>query len=79
MTVAPGTPDGGMVRTQQKAGKQPGSLEWSAETVTPQGMRVTVTAFNSQYPNQAAVRPEPALTLAQLSAIATSDKWHNFM
>ncbi|WP_406303636.1 hypothetical protein OHA61_16475 [Streptomyces sp. NBC_00885] len=77
-TVAPGTPDGGKVRTQQKAGKQPGSLEWSAETVTPQGLRVTVTAFNSQYPNQAAVRPEPPLTLAQLSAMATSDKWHNF-
>ncbi|MCX4583760.1 hypothetical protein [Streptomyces sp. NBC_01481] len=77
-TVASGTPDGGKVRTQQRAGKQPGSLEWSAESVTPQGLRVTVTAFNSQYPNQAAVRPEPPLTLAQLSAMATSDKWHNF-
>lgn len=77
-TVAPGTPDGGKVRTRQKAGKQPGSLEWSAETVTPEGLRVTVTAFNSQYPNQAAVRPEPPLTLAQLSAMATSGKWHNF-
>ena len=74
-TVAPGTPDGGKVRTQQKAGKQPGSLEWSAETVTPQGLRVTVTAFNSQYPNQAAVRPEPPLTLAQLSAIGCVRRW----
>lgn len=42
------------------------------------GSLVTVTAFDSQYPNQAAVRPEPPLTLAQLSAISTSGKWHNF-
>ncbi|MFI1015923.1 hypothetical protein [Streptomyces sp. NPDC020965] len=78
VTVEKATPDGGKVTTEQKAGQREGVKEWSASTVTPDGLRVTATSFNAEYPHSAAVRENPALTLEQLSGIVTSPRWHRF-
>nr|WP_228924442.1 hypothetical protein [Streptomyces sp. DH7] len=41
----------------------------------PDGMRVVVSAFNSGAQSTPATRPEPALTMDQLVALATSPRW----
>lgn len=41
----------------------------------PDGMRVVVSAFNSGEQSTPATRPEPALTMDQLLALATSPQW----
>jgi hypothetical protein len=46
------------------------------DLLTPGGGRVVVTAWNAENPSRGPVtRPEPALGLAQLRQIATSDRW----
>lgn len=77
--VEPG-PDGIKVKTQQRAGEKGGSgvVWWTADTIRPGGLRVVVSAFNSGAQHAAATRSEPALTMEQLKAIATSQKWTAF-
>ncbi|MEU6845664.1 hypothetical protein ABZ930_27705 [Streptomyces sp. NPDC046716] len=71
-------PDGTKVTTRQGDGDDKGGagiVEWTADTIRPDGMRVVVSAFNSSAQNKDATRPEPALTMAELKDIALSGKW----
>ncbi|MEU0098964.1 hypothetical protein [Streptomyces sp. NPDC006267] len=70
-------PDGTLLATSKTPGEKGGAgvLWWSADTMRPDGMRVVVSAFNSGAQSTPATRPEPALTMDQLTALATSPEW----
>ncbi|MFE2292032.1 hypothetical protein [Streptomyces sp. NPDC059452] len=70
-------PDGTLLATSQQPGEKGGAgvVWWTADTMRPDGMRVVVSAFNSGAQSTPATRPEPALTLEQLTAVATSPEW----
>ncbi|MGW8356027.1 hypothetical protein [Streptomyces wedmorensis] len=70
-------PDGTTVKSTQQPGEKGGAgvVWWSVDTLTPDGFRVAVSAFNSGAQHEAATRAEPALTMAQLKALALSPKW----
>ncbi|MGW5777384.1 hypothetical protein [Streptomyces sp. NPDC003863] len=70
-------PDGTKVKSTQRAGEKGGAgvVWWNVDTLSPQGFRVVVSAFNSGAQYSAATRAEPALTMEQLKAIALSPKW----
>ncbi|MFF7775993.1 hypothetical protein ACFZCG_16375 [Streptomyces tanashiensis] len=70
-------PDGTKVRSTQQPGEKGGAgvVWWSVDTLTPEGFRVAVSAFNSGAQHEAATRAEPALTMEQLKALALSPKW----
>ncbi|MGW1119626.1 hypothetical protein ACWD5B_21360 [Streptomyces tanashiensis] len=70
-------PDGTKVRSTQQPGEKGGAgvVWWSVDTLTPEGFRVGVSAFNSGAQHEAATRAEPALTMEQLKALALSPKW----
>ncbi|MER8233379.1 hypothetical protein [Streptomyces sp. NPDC094049] len=70
-------PDGRKVRAAKRAGEKGGAgvVWWSVDTITPDGFRVVVSAFNSGAQHEAATRAEPALTIEQLKAVALSSKW----
>lgn len=70
-------PDGTLLATSKEPGEKGGAgvVQWSADTMRPDGMRVVVSAFNSGAQSTPATRPEPALTMDQLVALATSPQW----
>ncbi|WP_329280164.1 hypothetical protein [Streptomyces sp. NBC_00691] len=70
-------PDGRRVKLTQQPGEKGGEgvVWWTADTMTPEGFRVVVSAFNAGTQHEAATRAEPALTMEQLKAIALSPKW----
>ncbi|WP_369144965.1 hypothetical protein [Streptomyces sp. R44] len=70
-------PDGTKVRATQQPGEKGGAgvVWWSVDTLSPQGFRVGVSAFNAGAQHEAATRAEPALTMEQLKALALSPKW----
>ncbi|MEU2232427.1 hypothetical protein [Streptomyces vietnamensis] len=70
-------PDGTKVKSTQQPGEKGGEgvVWWSVDTLTPEGFRVGVSAFNSDAQYKAATRNEPALTMEQLKALALSPKW----
>ncbi|MFE6852480.1 hypothetical protein ACFVDH_17015 [Streptomyces sp. NPDC057674] len=70
-------PDGRRVKLTQQPGEKGGEgvVWWTADTMTPEGFRVVVSAFNAGTQHEAATRAEPALTMQQLKAIALSAKW----
>ncbi|MYW70322.1 hypothetical protein GTY65_40680 [Streptomyces sp. SID8379] len=71
-------PDGTKVATRKGDGDDKGGagiVMWTADTLRPDGLRVVVSAFNSGAQNKDATRPEPALTMAELKAVALSGKW----
>ncbi|MFB6840847.1 hypothetical protein [Streptomyces sp. NPDC056361] len=70
-------PDGRKVKVTQQPGEKGGAgvVWWTADTITPAGFRVVVSTFNTGAQHEAATRAEPALTLAQLKAIALDPKW----
>ncbi|GAB2951360.1 hypothetical protein [Streptomyces heilongjiangensis] len=70
-------PDGKKVVTRQGPGEKGGEgvVMWTVEVLRPDGIRVAVSAFNSGAQHSAATRGTPALTMAQLKDIATSDEW----
>ncbi|AJF65856.1 hypothetical protein [Streptomyces vietnamensis] len=70
-------PDGTKVKSTQQPGEKGGEgvVWWSVDTLTPEGFRVAVSAFNSDAQYKAATRNEPALTMEQLKALALSPKW----
>ncbi|MBD0707659.1 MULTISPECIES: hypothetical protein [unclassified Streptomyces] len=69
--------DGRKVRATRQPGEKGGAgvVWWNVDTITPDGFRVVVSAFNSGAQYQAATRAEPALTMDQLKAIALDPKW----
>ncbi|MFF9068439.1 hypothetical protein ACF09E_24130 [Streptomyces sp. NPDC014891] len=70
-------PDGRRVKLTQQPGEKGGEgvVWWTADTMTPEGFRVVVSAFNAGTQHEAATRPEPALTMDQLRSIALSLRW----
>ncbi|MEU9929844.1 hypothetical protein [Streptomyces anulatus] len=70
-------PDGTLLATSKEPGEKGGAgvVQWSADTMRPDGMRVVVSAFNSGAQSTPATRPEPALTMDRLVALATSPEW----
>ncbi|GHE33502.1 hypothetical protein [Streptomyces capitiformicae] len=70
-------PDGTKVATQQGPGEKGGAgvVMWVVDTLRTDGRRVVISAFNSGAQHTAATRDTPALTMAQLKEIATSEKW----
>ncbi|MFE4056021.1 hypothetical protein ACFXP3_06905 [Streptomyces sp. NPDC059096] len=70
-------PDGTQVKVTKQPGEKGGAgvVQWTVDTLRPDGLRVVVSAFNSATQGSAATRPAPALTVEQLTALATSDKW----
>lgn len=70
-------PDGGFLKLTQRPGEKGGAgvVWWSADTMDKDGFRVVVSAFNSGAQNTKATRAEPALTMAQLKAIALDARW----
>ncbi|GAA3065659.1 hypothetical protein GCM10017562_34480 [Streptomyces roseofulvus] len=70
-------PDGRRVKLIQQPGEKGGAgvVWWTADTLTKDGFRVVVGAFNTGAQHEAATRAEPALTLEQLKAIALDPKW----
>ncbi|MCZ0980093.1 hypothetical protein O1L60_17005 [Streptomyces diastatochromogenes] len=71
-------PDGTKVKATRQPGEKGGEgvVWWNVDTLTPEGFRVIVSAFNSDAQYKAATRDEPALTMEQLKTIALSPKWH---
>ncbi|MFC9796691.1 hypothetical protein ACFVJI_29135 [Streptomyces sp. NPDC127584] len=70
-------PDGRRVKLTQQPGEKGGAgvVWWTADTMTPEGFRVVVSAFNAGTQHEAATRAEPALTMDQLKSIALSLRW----
>ncbi|MCL7380923.1 hypothetical protein [Streptomyces sp. 35G-GA-8] len=70
-------PDGTLLKTSKTAGEKGvgGIKMWTADTIRPDGLRVVVSAFNAADQKSPATRENPALTMKQLTAIATSEKW----
>lgn len=69
-------PDG----TQVKASKEPSekggkAVAWQVDTLTPSGRRIVVREVNSYSEAGPVTRPEPALSLEQLTKIARSPMW----
>ncbi|MGW7432868.1 hypothetical protein ACWGIN_25405 [Streptomyces sp. NPDC054861] len=72
-------PDGRRVKLTQQPGEKGGAgvVWWTADTITQDGFRVVVSAFNTGAQHEAATRAEPALTMDQLKTIALSPKWEH--
>ncbi|WP_411083888.1 hypothetical protein [Streptomyces sp. cmx-18-6] len=70
-------PDGTLLATSKGPGEKGGAgvVVWTADTMRPDGLRVVVSAFNSGEQSTPATRPEPAITLEQLTTLATSPEW----
>ncbi|MGW6612368.1 hypothetical protein ACWGA0_02725 [Streptomyces erythrochromogenes] len=69
--------DGTKVRiTQGPAEKGKGVVQWTVDTLRGNGLRVTVSGFNTANQSGAATRPAPAVTLEQLKAIALAPGWN---
>ncbi|MER5429815.1 hypothetical protein [Streptomyces sp. NPDC002588] len=70
-------PDGTRVALREAAGEKGGAgvVEWTADTLRKEGLRVVVSAFNTDDQNKDATRETPALTLGQLRTIALSPEW----
>ncbi|MFF6785624.1 hypothetical protein [Streptomyces sp. NPDC012510] len=71
-------PDGTKVASRQEPGEKGGEgvVKWTVDTLRPDGLRVVISAFNSGAQHTAATRDTPALTMAQLKEIATSERWN---
>ncbi|MET7475168.1 hypothetical protein ABZT17_12510 [Streptomyces sp. NPDC005648] len=70
-------PDGTQVAVHQGPGEKGGAgvVMWTVDTMRRDGKRVVISAFNSGAQNTAATRTTPALTIAELRAIALSPRW----
>ncbi|MEU2181419.1 hypothetical protein [Streptomyces thermolilacinus] len=70
-------PDGTKVVVRQQPGEKGGEgvVMWTVDTIRPGGYRVVVSAFNTGAQHAPATRAEPAFSMDELKAIATSEKW----
>ncbi|MCX5398722.1 hypothetical protein [Streptomyces sp. NBC_00102] len=70
-------PDGTLLAVTQAPGEKGGDgiVQWTADSMRPDGMRVVVMAFNGPRQDGAATRSEPALSIDELKALVTSPKW----
>ncbi|MFF7359853.1 hypothetical protein [Streptomyces sp. NPDC008125] len=70
-------PGGALLTVRQAPGEKGGQgiVQWTADLMYPDGMRVVVMAFNADRQDGTATRTEPALSVAELKALVTSPKW----
>lgn len=69
--------DGTQIKvTQRPAEKGNGVVEWTVDTLRKNGLRVTLTAYNTANVSGAASRKTPALTLDQMKELATAPGWN---
>ncbi|MDG4863723.1 hypothetical protein P8605_36825, partial [Streptomyces sp. T-3] len=70
-------PDGTVYTTRQGPGEKglAGVEMWTADALRPDGLRVVISAFNAADQETAPTRKHPALTLKQLTGMATSKAW----
>lgn len=70
-------PDGTLLAVRQEPGEKGGAgvVQWTADSMRPDGMRVVVMAFNAAQQSAAATRSEPALSIDELKALVTSPEW----
>ncbi|MER7339599.1 hypothetical protein ABT403_17380 [Streptomyces sp. NPDC000075] len=79
-TGATAMPDGTKVVLRQTPGEKGGKnvVWWNVDTLRTDGTRVIVSAFNSKNQETDATRRNPALTMAQLKEMATSEVWARY-
>lgn len=65
-----------MTGTGPAANGGDGAVEWRADTLRPDGLRVLVTEINARAFTLRGTRPTPALDLAQLTGIALNGGWN---
>ncbi|MFD8482227.1 hypothetical protein [Kitasatospora sp. NPDC059673] len=71
--------DGSMVAVTQFTSQGKGPYRYAGvEWTTPDGMRVTATSYNVGRKTGEWTRPEPLLSVAQLSALAIDPAWRTF-
>ncbi|MEV3990098.1 hypothetical protein AB0J57_14455 [Streptomyces sp. NPDC049837] len=68
-------PDGTKIATSERPAKGKGVTEWRVDALRPNGLRVTITSYNAEYPHKDANRTTPPATLEQLKAVAVHDSW----
>ncbi|MFJ1595412.1 hypothetical protein [Streptomyces sp. NPDC088261] len=70
-------PDGTLLKTTKQPSEKGGkdAVMWTADTMRPDGLRVVVSALNAGAFRADATRKAPALSIAQLTRLATSEKW----
>ena len=70
-------PDGSKLVTTQDSAEKGGSgaVQWTADILRPNGLRIVIMEFNAPAQGVAATRTDPVLTVAQLKAIVTSPDW----
>ncbi|MFG3507649.1 hypothetical protein ACGF5F_19380 [Streptomyces sp. NPDC047821] len=68
-------PDGTRIATSERPAKGNGVTEWRVDALRPNGLRVTITSYNAEYPHKDANRTTPPATLEQLRAVAVDDSW----
>ncbi|MFE9633169.1 hypothetical protein [Streptomyces sp. NPDC006463] len=70
-------PDGVKMRvTQRPAEKGKGVVDWTVDTLRPNGVRVVVSAYNTANQSGTATRETPALTLEQLKELVLDPGWN---
>ncbi|MEU7046219.1 hypothetical protein AB0A77_34925 [Streptomyces varsoviensis] len=70
-------PDGTKFAVRKAPGEKGGAgvVMWTVDTVRTDGLRVVVSAINSGSQLSPATRATPALTIAQLKAVALAEDW----
>ncbi|MFF2996571.1 DUF6518 family protein [Streptomyces sp. NPDC057950] len=68
-------PDGTLLKTSRQADGTDGLVTWTADTLREDGLRVVVTAYNSAGLTPPVTRHTPALSMQQLTAMATDEEW----
>jgi len=69
--------DGTKVIVRQGAAEKgtAGTVQWTVDTVRPNGLRVAVSELNAPGYHDAPSRSKPAISISDLRAIATNAKW----
>ncbi|QIQ03455.1 hypothetical protein [Streptomyces liangshanensis] len=70
-------PDGTLLSTKKEPSEKggQGAVMWTVDTLRPDGLRVVVSALNAAGFHADATREAPVLSIEQLTALATSEKW----
>ncbi|MFE0632990.1 hypothetical protein ACFW3D_39390 [Streptomyces sp. NPDC058864] len=70
-------PDGTKLVTRRDGGDKGGVgiVRWAADTIRPDGLRVVVTAFNSDGYHRPITRQKPAVSMDALVKAATDSRW----
>ncbi|MCX4692546.1 hypothetical protein [Streptomyces sp. NBC_01408] len=68
-------PNGVKAKVTQQPADGKGVVMWRVDTLRSNGVRITVTGYNSMERGGPATRTAPVLTVAQLKELALSPKW----